>query len=345
MNPDLTILFSSAGRRVELIECFRSAAHALGASLQVLAVDNRPDLSPACHKADQHFQVPLCSDPHFIETVAQICRAEKVALVIPTIDPELDFFAAHRARFQSFGTQLAISSCQVIATARNKLAAHQFLQQLGLRVPRTESLDVALASAREWSFPALLKPVQGSASVGQLLIRSSAALLAAEVPRSSYLLQEWIRGREYTVNCFFDAASLRTAVPHLRVETRAGEVSKGITQQVPALAQIARTLGTAWKGEAFGALCFQAIVPDLGPPLVIDLNARFGGGYPLTHRAGADFARWLLEPILGRPSTASDRWREGVAMLRYDAAVFIDDFNSGPHDSPESTQSAAKPQE
>ena len=344
MNADLTILFSSAGRRVELIECFRSAASALGAGLRVLAVDHRPDLSPACHKADQHFQVPICSDPHFIETVAQICRAQKVALVIPTIDPELEFFAAHRARFQSFGTQIAVGSPLVLATARDKLAAHQFLQQLGLRVPRTESLDVALASARDWSFPALLKPVQGSASIGQLLVPSLAALLAAEVPRSTYLLQEWVRGREYTVNCFFDAAGLRAAIPHLRLETRAGEVSKGITEQVPALAQIARVLGTAWKGEAFGALCFQAIVPDSGPPLVIDLNARFGGGYPLTHRAGAHFARWLLEPLLGLPSTASDRWREGVAMLRYDAAVFIDDFNSGPHDSTES-RPAANPQE
>src|SRR3546814_1692610 len=73
-----------------------------------------------------------------------------------------------------------------------------------------------------------------------------------------------------------------------------------------------------------GALCFQAIVDDNGDASVFEINARFGGGYPLAHRAGAAFGRWLMEERLQLPSSANDDWRNGVTMLRYDAAVFID---------------------
>ncbi len=59
---------------------------------------------------------------------------------------------------------------------------------------------------------------------------------------------------------------------------------------------------------------------------IIELNARFGGGFPLSREAGADFPRWMLEELTGRPSTArADGWRAGLVMLRYDAAVFVQD--------------------
>jgi carbamoyl-phosphate synthase large subunit len=55
---------------------------------------------------------------------------------------------------------------------------------------------------------------------------------------------------------------------------------------------------------------------------VFEINARFGGGYPLAHQAGATFSQWLLEEVAGLPATANDRWQDGVLMLRYDSAVF-----------------------
>ena len=76
---------------------------------------------------------------------------------------------------------------------------------------------------------------------------------------------------------------------------------------------------------AYGALCFQAIVTPARKAAVFEINARFGGGYPLAHYAGAQFSKWLLEDVLDRTSTANNSWRERVMMLRYDAAVFTED--------------------
>src|SRR3546814_2752125 len=91
---------------------------------------------------------------------------------------------------------------------------------------------------------------------------------------------------------------------------------------MPQLQDLAERIAAALPGPR-GALCFQAIVDDNGDASVFEINARFGGGYPLAHRAGAAFGRWLMEERLQLPSSANDDWRNGVTMLRYDAAVFI----------------------
>jgi carbamoyl-phosphate synthase large subunit len=66
--------------------------------------------------------------------------------------------------------------------------------------------------------------------------------------------------------------------------------------------------------------CF--LTPD-DEVVFIEINPRFGGGVPLSIRAGADSPRWLLELLTGRsPSMPVDAWADGMFMLRYDHAIF-----------------------
>ena len=86
-----------------------------------------------------------------------------------------------------------------------------------------------------------------------------------------------------------------------------------------------RPLLAAVLPGAVGPLCFQAIVKESGEVAVFEINARFGGGFPLAHRAGARVSQWLLEEVCGLPLSAENDWRAGVTMLRYDAAIFFDE--------------------
>ena len=139
------------------------------------------------------------------------------------------------------------------------------------------------------------------------------------------IAQEYVHGAEFTVNIYFDRTGrLLAAVPHERLETRAGEVSKGVTRRNEALLRVAGQIAAALP-DPRGPLCFQCILPADGVPRVFEINARFGGGYPLADRAGARFAQWLLEEAVGLPSSANNDWKDGVTMLRYDSAVFIND--------------------
>jgi len=318
-----TLLITSAGRRNQLQQCFRQDATILGIELNVLAADMRPEMSSACQQADATFTVPKCTDPEYVPTLLDICSREGVDFLVPTIDPELAVLSEHAVDFAQIGTSVIVSDANVITLAGDKQATALQLDRVGIPVPRTVTLleyrnnpDILLG-------PVIAKPIGGSASVG--IVRPKKLEDLEGLSDAGYIVQELLEGTEYTVNVFFDqAGQLCCAVPHRRIEVRSGEVSKGRTERVPVLMDAADKLSRVLTG-ARGALCFQAIIKDSGEAAIFEINARFGGGYPLAHHAEARFSQWLLEEICGYPSTASNEWKDGVTMLRYDAAVFLND--------------------
>lgn len=319
----LRMLITSAGRRVELLQCFRNSARELGVQLAIYGCDANPQLSAACRLADDAWEVPPANEPRYAEAVLDLCVRHDLSLVVPTIDPELAPLSQAKQSFVDAGVEVAISSPETIAIARDKLATARFLTELGIATPRTELLELNARSFEDWNFPLIVKPRHGSASRGVRTV-ANASELGAITGDEEMVVQERLVGVEYTVNLYFDrSGKLRCAVPHERLQVRAGEVEKGRTRRMPEFAQIASRLETGLPAPR-GAMCFQAIVDDQGQASVFEINARFGGGYPLADRAGATMTRWLLEEHLGDECTAGDHWREGVAMLRYDAAVFLE---------------------
>lgn len=319
----MNLLVTSAGRRNQLLNCFREDAKRLKVDLRVLAADANPAWSPACQEADAAFQLPACTRLEFVPALLDLCQKQKVRILVPTIDPELAVLSRHRSDFAAIGTRVIVSAPEVVALAGDKLATAARLMECGIPTPRTVSLADYLDSPAQWKMPVIAKPRAGSAGKGIILPKHPGEL--AGLDPSGYIVQDFWKGREFTVNVFFDKnGRLRSAVPHQRIEVRAGEVSKGITRRVPQLADAADKLTVALPG-AIGPLCFQAILKDTGEFSVFEINARFGGGFPLAHHAGARFTQWLLEEERGLSMSARDDWDEGVIMLRFDAAVFLHD--------------------
>jgi len=317
------LLITSAGRRNHLISCFREDAASLNLPLRILAADFRPEFSPACRQADAHFAVPHCADSDYVPTLLKLCREHEVRVLVPAIDPELPILSAHRAAFAAIGTHVVVSGPEAVAVSQDKGRTAEVLLASGIATPRTLSLADYLHAPKRLQHPVIAKPRTGSASQG--IVRPNSAEELTTLNPQDYIVQELWEGREFTVNVFFDRAGrMRCAVPHERLEVRAGEVSKGVTRRHPQLEEVAWRLPAALS-DAAGPLCFQAIVRDSGEIAVFEINARFGGGFPLAHRAGAPFTRWLLEEAIGCQTTAADEWRTGLTMLRYDAAVFFDE--------------------
>ncbi len=319
---NLSILISSAGRRVELIRCFRQDARDLGVTLDVIAVDGDPEWSAACQEADRRYRVPRCVDLGFCDALLEIANRERVSLVIPTIDTELAVLAEARPRFLASGIDVIVSSPSAVGLARDKRSTMACLAAAGIATPRTAVVDDVLGDRASWTLPVILKPIDGSCSRG--IVRAEGwDEVDAFSGRGDLIVQELLRGREYTINCFTDASGdLIAVVPHWRREIRGGEVSKAETVLHRPLMSIAQGINAAIPG-LHGPWCFQAMEDDQGRIGVIEVNARFGGGYPLAHHAGAVFSRWLIEAQLGLRSSMSASWRAGVRMLRCDESFFL----------------------
>lgn len=320
----VNVLISSVGRRVELIECFRRSLANLSLDGSVFGIDCSRR-SPAFHLVNKAWTVPRCSSDQFVPCVMEICQREKVGLLVPTIDTELAVYAASREDFAGIKTNVAVSSPETVAIGADKVETNRLLIRSGIPTVRQATVGDVLASPTGWEFPVIAKPRHGSGSKGVLHVDSLEGLRAIAGGLGDYVVEETANGREFTINVFVDGSGIcRCAVPHERLEVRAGEVSKGRTLKNRGLLDIAKKVAESLPG-AYGALNMQGFMGSDDFRL-FEINPRFGGGYPLAHQAGAEFTRWLLEDALGLESTARfDEWRDGLVMLRYDRSVFIGD--------------------
>src|SRR5205085_6990820 len=105
----------------------------------------------------------------FIPTMLDLCRREHVALLIPTIDTELDAYARYREEFLAAGTVVAISGAETIAIAAQKRSTHDFLVANGFPTVDQAEVHEVRRDPHRWPLPLIVKPVHGSASKGVFL--------------------------------------------------------------------------------------------------------------------------------------------------------------------------------
>lgn len=318
-TPRRNILISSAGRRVALMRCFADAIKELGLDSEVFAADVQ-HASAAYQLATRSFQVPRCDDPAFAGAMVDLCDHWDIGLVVPTIDTELPMWAALAPGLRDRGTIAAVSSPHAIDIAADKHQTNAFLRVNGL--PATEQLtrEQALAEGQD-AFPLIVKPRRGSSSHGLRLVHAPHAL---DPVADTDVIERVAPGVEYTIDVLVgcDGTAL-AAVPRRRIEVRSGEVSKAVVELNDDLMALGVAVCEALPG-AYGTLNVQVMWDHAtAGAAVIEINARFGGGFPLTDAAGGHYARWMLEELHGLPSTVTGaRWQDGLAMLRYDEAVF-----------------------
>ena len=323
------VLLSSAGRRVALLRLFRQSLRELGLEGRILASD-ASSLSAAFHDSDAGFVVPRCYDPDFIPTLLDICARERIRLLVPTIDPELPILAAHKAEFLALGTTVAVSTLDVVDVGNDKQRTHEFLVSSGFPTVHQARLQDVFSDPSGWRAPLIVKPAQGSAGVGVQVVKDVAHLPFLE-GSERLIVQSLAPGLEYTVDVLVDRkGSVVCAVPRRRVEVRSGEVSKGVTERQPAIVGLATDICETLPGP-YGAITVQIFFDHESQELsVIEINPRFGGGFPLTRHAGGDYPRWMIEDLLGvSVGSRHEDWRDGVVMLRYDDAIFLEPSDGG----------------
>ncbi len=316
------ILISSAGRRVGLVACFRDSISSRSADRSIFTIDSGAS-APAAFISDGASRVPRCTDPCFVDAVLRWCVNNRVGLLIPTIDTELPVYAAAATSFAEIGVTVCISAPCAVRICCDKIATHDWLVANGFPTVRQTDLCTAMLNPAAWPLPLIAKPFNGSASIGVRRVQTRLELEAMGQATDGYIVQEIAGGREFTINIYVNrAGECICTLPHWRMEVRAGEVSKGITVKDRRLMDLARSVATALPG-AYGPLNIQCFMDEAGTIRIIEINARFGGGYPLAHRAGGRFTDWLLDEQEGKHLSYSEDWTDDLAMLRYDEAVFV----------------------
>jgi carbamoyl-phosphate synthase large subunit len=314
----LNVLVTAASRRVPLVRAFQAALQAFGRRGRVVVTDVNP-LSPAVHVADRWYHVPLATSPDYLDSIAAICEAEGINLVVPTIDDELELLGGAAAWFQSRGVRIAVSPTSTSRICNDKLATSAHLRVYGIAAAKTwRPADLPELAP----LPLFVKPRFGRGGVAAFPARTERELSFFSSYVGDAVVQEYLDGPEFTIDvlCSFSHEVI-AVVPRERVVVRAGVMDRGRTVRDQSLidlgVEVARVLPFT------GAANIQCRVVG-GRPVVFEINPRFSGGIPLTIAAGADFPAYLVDLALGRKvAPRVGRFRSELWMTSYENAIFV----------------------
>lgn len=304
----MNILFTCAGRRNYLLRYFREELNGHG---KIFAAD-MSDTAPALHEADESLQVPALVDDSYISTLLALCADNAIDLIISLNDVELPILAAHKNKFERQGTRLLLSSPEVIDICFDKLKTCEFLRNAQIKCPVTYYQLTSAEEAVEnntLQYPLFVKPRWGSASMqifrvdtaGELKLAYQMAQMQLQktflkvddaLISESILIQEGLPGIEYGIDILNDLDGRVCSVYVKRkLGMRAGETDKSEMVDIPELYELGERLGSE-LGHIGNLDC--DVFFDGKSAAVLEMNPRFGGGYPFTHTFGANYPNRIL---------------------------------------------------
>lgn len=319
----MNILITSAGRRVSLIRAFQTELKKIFPDGKIFGVDMKPDLSSACRISDGFFPVVKVTDRNYCENLIEICLTNNIKLIIPTIDTELIPLAENNEIFMKNGIQPVISSVEIIRICRDKRKLFYFFDSIGF--PRTREIDF-----KNPEFPIFTKPADGSSSIGVRIIADNSQLSENAFDDKKMVFLKYLSPLDYsefTIDLYFDKNSwLKCAVPRERIEVRSGEVTKAVTRKDDLYKKICAVFSYC-KGF-IGCITLQVFRHRTSDEILgIEINPRFGGGYPLSYLAGANFPEYIIrEYLLNQSIQFFDDWTGNMLMLRYDDEIIVHDY-------------------
>lgn len=312
------IIITSAGKRVSLVKFFQSELKKNDASAKLYTTDMNPLMAPAGHVSDGCFKVPRVTSDNYIDTLLQICLDNDINIIIPTIDTELKILSHSKNLFSKKGITALVSDYDFINICRDKRKTATFFQKHNIPIPQQRDKLKPV-------FPMFAKPYDGSLSTDLHVILKPEDLTQDILDNPKLIFMDYVDKRiykEFTVDMYYGKDNrVKSIVPRERVEIRAGEINKGITRKNCLVEFLKERL--EYIPGVVGCICIQLFFnQSTNSILGIEINPRFGGGYPLSFHAGANYPEFIInEYMLSQPVEYNDSWTDNTIMLRYDAEI------------------------
>lgn len=316
------ILISSAGRRVALVLAFKKELLKFTKEAKVFTADVNPEWSSACRVSDGYFRVPAIESGNYVSYLLDVCLNNNIKILIPTLDTELLILSKAKQLFLSNNIHIVVSDFDLISKCRDKRQTNILFKDLKIGTPN-------LIDKNNPSFPLFIKPYDGSLSKDIYLINCKEELADSLLNNPKLMFMEFINPKyfnEYTIDAYYDRNSnLKCLVPRRRIEVRGGEISKGITEKLNFYYILKEKL--RFIDGAKGCLTIQVFIrKETEEILGIEINPRFGGGFPLSYASGANYPSYIiLEYMMDELITFNENWIVNRVMLRFDSEIILDE--------------------
>lgn len=313
----MNVLILSCGTRVKLLEYFKNSKD----WDKVVATDCSED-APALLVADKPYIVPRMTEPGYLDGIVEICKSEEIDMVIPLQEDELVLIADNLEIFEKNEIKVAISDKEKIRLCKDKLLLAKELDKLGYKAVETYTAKEYLAQ-KEDDMDVYVKPRFGAGSVDTYHV-TDGKLLEALVKSSDteLIVQPAVKGNEYGIDIYTDMISgeVITCFCKKKIRMRAGETEKSLSVIIP---ELEKTVADAVQALKLKGPLDMDVMEEDGKYYILEINPRFGGGYPHAYGCGVDFMKYLAVNAGGEANAVQrNNYKENVLAMKYSDILF-----------------------
>ncbi|MDQ0150882.1 ATP-grasp domain-containing protein [Eubacterium multiforme] len=313
----MNILITSSGRRTQLIKYFKEEFKGFGN----IVVTDCDELAPTLYLANKHYITERITSKNYIKKLLEICKKEKIEGILSLIDPELSLLSKNKKAFAEIGVKIIGSDYESTELCFDKYEFAKFLKDNEFKYAKTyKSLNKFKRdyNDKKIDFPVFVKPRKGSASLGINKVNDMEFLELLFKLYPDTILQEFINGEEYGVDCYVDLISNEVISIFIKkkIKMRSGETDKAVSIKDKVLfEEISRLVK---KLNLKGVLDIDVFKTDRGW-IISEINPRFGGGYPLAYECKENYPKFIFNNIKGRKNKSRvGEYEENKYMIKHD---------------------------
>ena len=138
---DITVLLTACGVQFipGLVNCLKDNRER---NIRLIGTDMNDDktLYPLF---DKLYVVPAAKDDRYVDTLLDICKKERVDVLLPFMSAELIPLLDRLQDFEALGVKVSVSDRRSVEITNNKLKFYEFLKEQGLAVPKFHAVRTA----------------------------------------------------------------------------------------------------------------------------------------------------------------------------------------------------------
>ncbi|MDC0439787.1 ATP-grasp domain-containing protein [Gammaproteobacteria bacterium] len=305
---EIKVLFLGGGKRVSLARQFLNASENLGISCKLYSYEL--DLFQPIAQLAEVIAGVKWSDNRVKSDILEIVVSKHIDLVIANVDPATKILSELKL------SHPAASFCSNIDTV-NACFSKKMLTEMCV----DRSIAIIPSVHDSLDFPCFVKPDFGSASEGARIIYSDVELESALINDPTLIIQKYIKGTEYTVDCYVEQSGKILGIsPRIRLATAGGEVTESQTVDDKRIVFLSEDIIA--KLDLTGPITLQFIESTETQELfLMEINARFGGGVVLSIESGFDFPSMMIKELLQLINSRA-YFKKSMVMRRYFSEVF-----------------------
>lgn len=297
--------------------------------------------------------LPIAESPQFIDTLLEICRREKIDVVLPLVTRELIPLSRHKELFRENGISISVSETAPLEIANNKCLLMEYCRENNIPAPDfrlVKTVDEFKIAAASLGYPdrkICFKPPVSNGQRGFRIIDDSKNRMDSlinEKPSNVFIgydeflaicrsasyfpdliVMEYLPGEEYSVDVLVNNGRYISAIPRSRDHIKMGISFVGSAvydeEIIESSKQIVEGLGL------HGNIGLQFRRDGKGIPRIIESNPRVQGTIVLCTAAGENMVYEAVKLALGEtPEKPDIKW--GIKMIRYWDELFLDEYGN-----------------